>query len=168
MKILKDNIFSGFETISQVLFFRFYEDCTCSYGFTQIEGCVVERCAETGGNEKTLVDAVYMAIISFSTVGFGDYTPDTKAGNWLVASVFVFSFFNMLFLDSLESSYVYLMWFILGWCWNPLRKALRLRGDGGGCGGFLQHGLGCGRVHWRQSALLRRPVALVPGRFHAD
>lgn len=82
-----------------VLFFRFYEDCTCSYGFTQIEGCVVERCAETGGNEKTLVDAVYMAIISFSTVGFGDYTPDTKAGRLFACVVMVVgvaAFFNMV------------------------------------------------------------------------
>lgn len=82
-----------------VLFFRFYEDCTCSYGFTQIEGCVVERCAETGGNEKTLVDAVYMAMISFSTVGFGDYTPDTKAGRLFACVVMVVgvaAFFNMV------------------------------------------------------------------------
>ena len=58
----------------------------------------MERCAETGGNVKTLVDAVYMAVISFSTVGFGDFTPDTKAGNWLVAQSICLLFFKLLYL----------------------------------------------------------------------
>ena len=65
------------------LFFGLYEGCTCSYGYTLVEGCVEERCEETGGTTKTLLDAVYMGVITFSTVGFGDYTPDTRLGRMI-------------------------------------------------------------------------------------
>ena len=40
--------------------------------------------------------------------------------------------------------------------------------DGGGCRGFLQYGLGRGRRHWSQPALLQWPVALVAGRLHSN
>lgn len=88
-----------FFVVLWVLFFVFYESCTCSYGFTHIDGCVVENCSDTGGSVKTVVDAVYMAVITYSTVGFGDYTPDTKAGRMFACVMMVLgvvAFFNMV------------------------------------------------------------------------
>lgn len=89
----------SFLIILWVLFFVLYEGCTCSYGYTQVEGCEADHCAETGGSTKSVVDAVYMAVITFSTVGFGDYTPDSMFGR-VFASIFmcvgVVAFFNMV------------------------------------------------------------------------
>ncbi|CAE7437273.1 TPKC [Symbiodinium necroappetens] len=48
------------------LFFGLYEHCTCSYGYTAVQGCVDERCTETGGTTKTLLDALYMAVITYA------------------------------------------------------------------------------------------------------
>eukprot|EP00438_Fugacium_kawagutii_P001256 Skav223452 [mRNA] locus=scaffold350:967387:969446:- [translate_table: standard] len=88
-----------FFVVLWVVFFVFYESCTCSYGFTHIDGCVLESCRDTGGSVKTVVDAVYMAVITYSTVGFGDYTPDTKAGRMFACVMMVLgvvAFFNMV------------------------------------------------------------------------
>lgn len=83
-----------------VLFFVLYEPCSCSYGFTRIEGCEDGlTCADTGGDVKSVVDAIYMAIITYSTVGFGDFTPDTRVGrifSCVVMVLGVVSFFNVV------------------------------------------------------------------------
>jgi hypothetical protein len=76
--------------LAGTLFFRFYESCACGVGRLAIKGCEEERCEETGGDIKTLVDAFYMSCITVTTVGYGDITPGTPLG-------YLFSIFWMLF-----------------------------------------------------------------------
>ena len=98
-KLIAASLILLFFILLWVSFFAFYEDCSCSYGYTHVEGCVEEKCEETGGSTKSLIDATYMAVITFSTVGFGDYTADTLLGRFF-ASVFmclgVVAFFNLV------------------------------------------------------------------------
>lgn len=76
-------------------FFGTYEACACSYGLTQRAGCVddtYELCVSTGGVVKTPVDAIYMAVITLTGVGFGDITPITHVGRtvgmvWMIVGV---------------------------------------------------------------------------------
>ena len=88
-----------FFVVTWATFFATYEACTCSYGSTHADGCLSETCPETGGYTLTPVEAVYMAVITFSTVGFGDYSPKTQLGR-LVGSVWmllgVLSFGNVV------------------------------------------------------------------------
>lgn len=66
-----------------MLFFRFFEHCTCSYGHTEVKDCIetdFETCRDTGGYVKHWVDAFYMSVITLTTVGFGDLAPKTRAG----------------------------------------------------------------------------------------
>jgi len=99
------------------IFYATYEKCSCSYGRTKIEGCeetkeikldiqgldVVkdgvdklnivkdfEKCAATGGQVKTWIDAFYMSVVTLTTVGFGDHSPKSYYGRW-------FGVFWMLF-----------------------------------------------------------------------
>ena len=76
--------------LAGTLFFGFYEHCTCRYGRTAIKGCDEERCEETGGEIKTLIDAFYMSCITVTTVGYGDIFAGTPLGT-------LFSIFWMLF-----------------------------------------------------------------------
>merc|ERR1719333_1772015 len=70
-------IFLGAGTI----FYATFEACTCSYGATQVEGCVEgEKCPATGGAVKTWIDSFYMAVITLTTVGFGDHSPKSVTG----------------------------------------------------------------------------------------
>lgn len=80
-------IFLGAGTI----FYATFEACTCSYGATQIEGCVEgEKCPATGGAVKTWIDSFYMSVVTLTTVGFGDHSPKSYYGRW-------FGIFWMLF-----------------------------------------------------------------------
>ena len=84
-----------FFVVTWAIFFSTFESCTCSYGSSHVQGCVSERCEETGGYSKGPVDAVYMAVITFSTVGFGDYAPKTFWGRllgsiWMILGVLSF------------------------------------------------------------------------------
>lgn len=84
-----------FFVVTWAVFFIAVERCSCSYGSSHIGGCVSDRCEETGGDTKRLVDAVYMAVITFSTVGFGDYAPKSRAGRlfgsiWMMLGVLSF------------------------------------------------------------------------------
>lgn len=73
------------------VFYATYEACTCSYGITQIEGCVEgEKCPATGGAVKSWIDSFYMAVVTLTTVGFGDHSPKSYYGRW-------FGVFWMLF-----------------------------------------------------------------------
>lgn len=74
-------------------FYAFYEPCTCSYGRTKVDGCIEgEMCPKTGGNVKTWIDSFYMSVITLTTVGFGDYSPQSWGGRlfgifWMVLGV---------------------------------------------------------------------------------
>lgn len=75
-------LFTVFVVIGTV-FYATYESCTCGYGITKIEGCVANKCPETGGVVKSWVDSFYMSIITLTTVGFGDHSPASVVGRGL-------------------------------------------------------------------------------------
>jgi len=63
------------------VFYALYEPCSCSYGVSEIGGCIEgPECSATGGATKTWIDAFYMSIITLTTVGFGDHTPRSYYG----------------------------------------------------------------------------------------
>jgi len=87
-------VFIGFGT----LFYSTYEACSCSYGLTEAEDCTKDNCAKAG-SEKSPAQALYMSIITLTTVGFGDFTPLSRVGRVLgVAWMFfgVLAFANMV------------------------------------------------------------------------
>mmetsp|Transcript_19381 Transcript_19381/g.53216 ORF Transcript_19381/g.53216 Transcript_19381/m.53216 type:complete len:350 (-) Transcript_19381:51-1100(-) len=64
-------------------FYRLTEHCTCSYGIQGVETCDAtsfETCVATGGYRKEWSDALYMSMITLTTVGFGDFQPRTFTG----------------------------------------------------------------------------------------
>ncbi|CAK0844429.1 unnamed protein product [Prorocentrum cordatum] len=68
------------------LFYAASEPCSCSYGMTTIKGCSsvdYDTCIATDGEQKTLVNAMYFSVITLTTVGFGDFTPQTHLGRWV-------------------------------------------------------------------------------------
>ena len=84
-----------FFVLTWTAFFATFESCSCSYGSSRVKGCESERCEETGGYTQGIVDAVYMAVITFSTVGFGDYAPKSRTGRllgsaWMILGVLSF------------------------------------------------------------------------------
>ena len=73
-----------------VLFYSNYESCACSYGVSAVTGCEASSCDTTGGSTVDWDEACYMAVITMTTVGFGDFSPKTEAGR-------VFGLFWMFF-----------------------------------------------------------------------
>ncbi|CAJ1341161.1 unnamed protein product, partial [Effrenium voratum] len=54
-----------------------------------------KRCVASGGSKKTIIVAIYMAVVTFSTVGFGDFVPRSELGRllacvWMVLGVLAF------------------------------------------------------------------------------
>lgn len=84
-------------------FFTWLEPCSCSYGSSSIDGCVEgDTCAATGGATKDLSKSIYMAVITLTTVGFGDLSPKSQAGRvfslfWMIAGVLSFGNFVTAF-----------------------------------------------------------------------
>mmetsp|Transcript_9251 Transcript_9251/g.20569 ORF Transcript_9251/g.20569 Transcript_9251/m.20569 type:complete len:364 (+) Transcript_9251:117-1208(+) len=76
-------------------FFRYYEHCSCSYGLQGVPGCKetnYDTCVASGGFVKGWNGSIYMAIITLSTIGFGDFQPRTYWGRvfgviWMIAGV---------------------------------------------------------------------------------
>jgi len=80
-----------FFLVTWAAFFVWQEGCSCSYGKTAVAGCVAgEQCRATGGQTKSWGKAFYMAVVTMTTVGFGDITPESQGGRW-------FAVFWMLF-----------------------------------------------------------------------
>jgi hypothetical protein len=83
------------------LFYSYYESCSCSYdrykewnfptcNETDAAGNFDQKqCEDTGGRKLDYSQGLYMAAVTFSTVGFGDFVPVTRVGR-LVAVPFMF------------------------------------------------------------------------------
>ena len=101
-----------------VAFYAMYEGCSCSYGASRISGCEDgEGCATTGGVRLSVEDAFYMGIITFSTVGFGDFSPKSRLGRIVISGVtcaLVSMFCWILFCSSV------FLWLLLEDIWVDL------------------------------------------------
>lgn len=80
-----------------VTVFKFVEPCECPAG-SLCDPSTQEACAMTGGIELSWVQAFYMAVVTMTTVGFGDYTPKSSLGRlfavfWMVVGVAATGFF---------------------------------------------------------------------------
>ncbi|CAE7888473.1 TPK1, partial [Symbiodinium necroappetens] len=79
-----------------VAYFMIFEGCSCSYGATRIDGCEEgQRCEATGGVQLSALSASYMGVITFSTVGFGDFSPKSRKGRifgsiWMILGIMAF------------------------------------------------------------------------------
>lgn len=77
-------------------FFTIYEGCSCSYGASRIDGCKEgDQCLATGGAHLSIRQAFYMGVITFSTVGFGDFSPKSRLGRifgsvWMILGIIAF------------------------------------------------------------------------------
>lgn len=95
-------IFTVF-VLGGAVFYVLVEPCTCSYGVSSVAGCIEgDTCAATGGVTKDFGQAIYMAVITLTTVGFGDFTPKSQAGRifgffWMIAGVLSFANFVTVF-----------------------------------------------------------------------
>lgn len=89
--------------VGGAIFYFLVEPCTCSYGVSLRDGCMDDdTCAATNGYTKDFGQALYMAVITLTTVGFGDFTPRSEAGRifgffWMIAGVLSFGNFVTAF-----------------------------------------------------------------------
>lgn len=88
----------AFFVAAGTMFYATQESCSCSYGATHIEGCMVAKCEQTGGAIKGWIDSFYMAVITLTTVGFGDHSPKSISGRifgcfWMALGVGAFANF---------------------------------------------------------------------------
>merc|ERR1719296_38529 len=100
-EVIVSGIFFVTAIITGTFFFKYAEDCSCSYGETRQIDCIdstYDRCVETGGHIHTWITAFYMSVITVTTVGFGDYSPKTRPGRvfglcWMTLGVAATAFF---------------------------------------------------------------------------
>lgn len=91
LPLLSSVIILGLVIFIWVMFFAHYESCTCSYGSTRVANCIDgPQCKETGGYQTDIHSALYMAVITFSTVGFGDIAPKSKLGRCVGSFFMIF------------------------------------------------------------------------------
>mmetsp|Transcript_42109 Transcript_42109/g.112532 ORF Transcript_42109/g.112532 Transcript_42109/m.112532 type:complete len:458 (-) Transcript_42109:367-1740(-) len=102
--IVSGSIFLFFIVIGTV-FYHLTESCTCSYGKSRrdfnLHDCNPEShdtCMATGGIRHTWISALYMSVITVTTIGFGDYSPKSHHGRifgivWMLVSVPATAFF---------------------------------------------------------------------------
>jgi len=94
-RVLPAFVLFMFFVVSGTVFYGYYESCSCSYGVTAIEGCkedTIDQCFATGGATKSWAEAFYMAVITLTTVGFGDHSPKSRNGRvfgclWMLCGV---------------------------------------------------------------------------------
>ncbi|CAK0906483.1 unnamed protein product [Prorocentrum cordatum] len=75
------------------VFYSIYESCSCSYGETELAGCDdtdYGTCVETKGATKSMSEAFYFSVITLTTVGFGDFTPESRVGRWVGIAWMIF------------------------------------------------------------------------------
>merc|ERR1712125_35112 len=70
-------VYMGFIAIG-TLYFGVYNTCACPAGVDCDEA--YDMCEETGGRERNVIDGLYMAVITLTTVGFGDESPSSQTG----------------------------------------------------------------------------------------
>jgi len=102
-------IFGAF-VLGGTVFFATYENCSCSFGRTAIDGCdgsSYESCVETGGQVKSWVIALYMSIVTLTTVGFGDVTPQSWLGRLLAIPWMLLGVVSTAALVSALSAYIF-------------------------------------------------------------
>lgn len=85
------------------IFFSTKEGCSCGFGNEAIVGCTADNCAEKGMS-KNFAASVYMAVVTLTTVGFGDFTPVSWVGRlvaipWMLMGVLACANFVSAFSD---------------------------------------------------------------------
>mmetsp|Transcript_120286 Transcript_120286/g.347628 ORF Transcript_120286/g.347628 Transcript_120286/m.347628 type:complete len:273 (-) Transcript_120286:160-978(-) len=87
-------------------FYHWLEECTCSYGQTEIGNCTLKDACEVG-ERKSLASSFYMSMVTLTTVGFGDTAPGTKWGRiigipWMLSGVMS----TAKFVEAIQSSFL--------------------------------------------------------------
>jgi len=86
--MLKSSLLFGGVLAFGTVFYRLQENCTCGYRGGSVKSQFVpgcdptnyDTCVATGGITKTFIDTFYMSVITLTSVGFGDYRPDSHRG----------------------------------------------------------------------------------------
>mmetsp|Transcript_117038 Transcript_117038/g.331226 ORF Transcript_117038/g.331226 Transcript_117038/m.331226 type:complete len:375 (+) Transcript_117038:99-1223(+) len=101
-------LFSLMSVLFGTVFYATLESCSCSYGTTHddnmllsIDGGIVDLCPQHSSYERCMqpdpydtelnpsgfrkgwINALYMSVITVTTVGFGDFTPKSRLGRWI-------------------------------------------------------------------------------------
>jgi potassium channel subfamily K len=86
--VIHAGVFVSFIVVG-TLFFGLFESCGCPEDNL---GCHPDpnKCEDSGGIERSFVDTFYMAVVTLTTVGYGDIVPQTLIGR-------IVSAFYMLF-----------------------------------------------------------------------
>lgn len=69
-----------------MIFYGALEACSCSFSVSAVKGCddtSYDTCVASGGVTKDYVQTFYMSVITLTTVGLGDYVPESRAGRWV-------------------------------------------------------------------------------------
>jgi len=69
-----------------MIFYGAVEGCSCSFGVSAVNGCDdsdYDKCVSTGGVTKDYVQTFYMSVITLTTIGLGDYVPESRVGRWI-------------------------------------------------------------------------------------
>jgi len=83
-KVLTSSFSAFIFIFAGTIFYWLEEPCSCSYGHTLVpapcDDSTLQMCIDTGGRTLSLIEAFYMSVVTLTTVGFGDHTPQTRIG----------------------------------------------------------------------------------------